>query len=178
MKAVIIGCGRVGATIAATLDAAGHDVVILDLKQAAFDRLPGSFKGSAVRGDGTDEDVLRRAGAEGADILLAMTEGDNRNVMATQMAVEELSVRKVVAKINDPVRAVAYADLGIPAVCRTSLQADAVLGYLGFAASGMPAVLAPAAGHDEPVTPGVDEASRAGAAGVQTATRPGPGQEG
>jgi trk/ktr system potassium uptake protein len=143
MKAVIIGCGRVGATIAATLDAAGHEVIILDLRPAAFDRLPHTFHGSAVRGDGTDEDVLRRAGAEGADIVLAMTEGDNRNVIATQLAREALDAKQVVAKINDPVRAVAYADLGLATVCRTSLQADAVLRHLGFPESGMPDVLTP-----------------------------------
>jgi len=147
MKAVIIGCGRVGATIAATLDAAGHEVIILDERPAAFDRLPHTFHGSAVRGDGTDEDVLRRAGAEGADVVLAMTEGDNRNVIATQLAVEALGARQVVAKINDPVRAVAYADLGLATVCRTSLQADAVLAHLGFPVSGMPDVLTPRDNH-------------------------------
>jgi trk system potassium uptake protein TrkA len=147
MKAVIIGCGRVGATIAGTLDADGHEVIILDVKSSAFDRLPGTFRGAAIRGDGTDEDVLRRAGAEDADVFLAMTEGDNRNVIAAQLAAEALGAGKVVAKINDPVRAVAYADLGLATVCRTSLQADAVMGYLGFATSGMPPVLAPTGSH-------------------------------
>jgi trk system potassium uptake protein TrkA len=147
MKVVIVGCGRVGATIAATLDAAGHEVIILDLKSPAFERLPGSFRGSAVRGDGTDEDVLRRAGAEDADVFLSTTEGDNRNVIAAQLAMEALGAGQVVAKINDPVRAVAYADLGLATVCRTSLQADAVLGYLGFPVSGMPPVLKPTGSH-------------------------------
>jgi trk system potassium uptake protein TrkA len=143
MKAVIVGCGRVGATLAATLDAANHEVIILDVKPAAFDRLPSTFRGAAVRGDGTDEDVLRRAGAEDADVFVAVTEGDNRNVIATQLAAEALGARKVIAKINDPVRAVAYADLGLATLCRTSLQADAVLDYLGFPVSGMPPILAP-----------------------------------
>jgi trk system potassium uptake protein TrkA len=147
MKAVIVGCGRVGATLAATLDAADHEVIILDVKPSAFDRLPGTFRGAAVRGDGTDEDVLRRAGAEDADVFVAVTEGDNRNVIATQLATEALGARKVIAKINDPVRAVAYADLGLATLCRTSLQADAVLDYLGFPVSGMPPILAPGPGR-------------------------------
>ena len=77
-------------------------------RPAAFDRLPSTFGGRAFRGDGTDEDVLRRAGAEGADVFLALTEGDNRNVMAAQLAAEALGVERVIAKINDPVRAEAY----------------------------------------------------------------------
>ena len=87
MKIVIVGCGRVGAAMAELYDATGHDVVIVDESTAAFDRLPDGFRGRAVRGDGTDEDVLRKAGTEGADVFLALTEGDNRNTMAAQLAV-------------------------------------------------------------------------------------------
>ena len=108
MRAVIIGCGRVGATMARALESAGHEVTVVDLVTRAFDRLPAAFRGSAVRGDGTDEDTLRRAGAEGADLFLALTEGDNRNVMAAQLAVEALRISRVYAKVNDPVRAKAY----------------------------------------------------------------------
>ena len=79
MKIVIVGCGRVGSVLAEIFDRAGHQVVIVDLTARAFDRLPSDFRGSAVRGNGTDEDVLRRAGAQDADIFLALTEGDNRN---------------------------------------------------------------------------------------------------
>ena len=79
MKIVIVGAGRVGAVLAAEFDAGGHEVIVLDLSTQAFDRLPSSFRGDSVRGDGTDEDVLRRAGAEGADVFIAMTEGDNRD---------------------------------------------------------------------------------------------------
>ncbi len=132
MKAVIVGCGRVGSVLADSLDRAGHDVVILDTSTSAFDRLPGSFGGEAVRGDGTDEDTLRRAGAESADLFIAMTEGDNRNVMAAQLAVEALGARQVIAKINDPLRAAAYADLGINTLCRTNLMAAAVNDFLGL----------------------------------------------
>jgi trk system potassium uptake protein TrkA len=142
MKIVIVGCGRVGAALAEAFDSAGHVVTILDPVTKAFDRLSDGFKGQAVR-DGTDEDVLRRAGAEGADIFLALTEGDNRNVMAAQVAMEKLRVGQVVAKINDPVRAAAYAELGIATVCRTTMLTDAILGFLRMKATGMPSVIAP-----------------------------------
>lgn len=142
MKFVIVGCGRVGAGLAEAFDNAGHEVIVIDLSTRAFDRLSGEFKGQALRGDGTDEDVLRRAGAEGADVFLALTEGDNRNVMAAQVAVEKLSVGKVMAKINDPVRAAAYADLGIATVCRTTMLTDAILAFLSLGNTGMPSVIA------------------------------------
>ena len=147
MKTVIVGCGRVGSVLAASFDKAGHEVIILDLTSRAFDRLPSSFKGTALRGDGTDEDILRRAGAEGADIFIAMTEGDNRNVMAAQLAQEALGAKKVIAKINDPVRAEAYADLGLAALCRTNLMADAVNEYLGLPQSGRSGILQPTGSH-------------------------------
>ena len=143
MKIVIVGCGRVGAVLAEAYDATGHEVVILDTNTRAFDRLPSEFRGSATRGDGTDEDVLRRAGAEGADVFLALTEGDNRNVMAAQVANEKLGVKRVVAKINDPVRAAAYAELGLATVCRTTMLSDAISSYLELAPLGVPSVIAP-----------------------------------
>ena len=147
MKIVIVGCGRVGSTLAENLDADGHDVIIFDIKTAAFDRLPETFKGAAIRGDGTDEEVLRRAGADGADILLSLTEGDNRNVMAAQVAAENLGIPQVIAKINDPVRAAAYAELGIVTLCRTNLIVDAVARYFDLPMKTGP-------GIDTPQTPG------------------------
>ncbi|MBI2762539.1 MAG: TrkA family potassium uptake protein [Chloroflexi bacterium] len=147
MKIVIVGAGRVGSVLAEAYDAAGHEVLVLDLSTRAFDRLPSEFRGSAVRGDGTDEDTLRRAGASGADIFLALTEGDNRNVMAAQVATEKLGIGRVIAKINDPVRAAAYADLGIAALCRTTMQADAISGYLGLGSLGLPSIIAPTGTH-------------------------------
>jgi trk system potassium uptake protein TrkA len=143
MKAVIVGCGRVGAGIAAELDRAGWQVLIIDVAPGAFDRLPASFGGTALRGDGTDEDTLKREGAENADVFLALTEGDNRNVMAAQVAMEKLNVGKAMAKINDPVRAAAYADLGVATVCRTTMLTDAILGFLDLGDTGMPSVIAP-----------------------------------
>lgn len=140
MRAVIVGCGRVGATLAKALEAGGHDVTIIDLATKAFDRLPAAFRGSAVRGDGTDEDTLRRAGAEGADLFLSLTEGDNRNIMAAQLAREALAIPRVYAKVNDPVRAKAYADLGIGTICRTTMMAGAMLAAIGEPVGGEPSI--------------------------------------
>jgi trk system potassium uptake protein TrkA len=147
VKTVIVGCGRVGATLAEIFDLAGHEVIVLDTSTTAFERLPSTFRGSAVRGDGTDEDTLRRAGAEDADLFLAMTEGDNRNVMTAQLAGEELGAGRVLAKINDPLRAAAYAELGIATICRTTLMADAVAEWLGMPTSGTPGIQAPTGVH-------------------------------
>ncbi len=147
MKVVIVGCGRVGALLAASLDASGHDVIIIDLLTRSFDRLPPTFGGEAMRGDGTDEDTLRRAGAAGADIFLALTEGDNRNVLAGQLARRTLGIGTVYAKVNDPMRAEAYAELGIGTLCRTTMIADALLGAMGLPEGSEPSVR-PGAGHD------------------------------
>jgi trk system potassium uptake protein len=147
MKAVIVGCGRVGGELAELLESGGYDVIILDVSTRAFDRLPDTFRGAAVRGDGTDEDTLRRAGAEDADVFIAMTEGDNRNVMAAQLASEVLGARRVIAKINDPLRAKAYASLGIGTLCRTMLMRDAVAGYVGLPISGDPGIYPPTGQH-------------------------------
>ena len=147
MKAVIVGCGRVGAIIASALDAAGHEVAIVDVSTLAFERLPETFKGNAIRGNGTDEEVLRRAGTEGSDLFLALTEGDNRNVMSAQLAAEAFHVTRTIAKINDPVRAEAYAELGIATICRTTLMSDAILGYMNLPTTNTPGVRAPQGQH-------------------------------
>jgi trk system potassium uptake protein TrkA len=149
MKIVIVGCGRVGSTLAENLDADGHEVIIFDIKTAAFDRLPETFKGAAIRGNGTDLEVVRAAGAQGADIFLALTEGDNRNIMAAQVATESLGVPQVIAKVNDPVRAAAYAELGVVTLCRTNLMVDSVAAFLNLPMQTGP-------GIDIPQTPGRD----------------------
>jgi trk system potassium uptake protein TrkA len=148
VKIVIVGCGRVGSSAADLYDRAGHEVIILDSVTSAFDRLPSTFRGHAIRGDGTDEDVLLKAGAAGADVFLAVTEGDNRNVMAAQLASESLGIQRSVAKINDPLRAAAYGELGIATLCRTGLMVDAVNDYLGLPRSDLPGMLAPIGHHD------------------------------
>lgn len=173
MRAFIVGCGRVGAGLADRLAGADHDVTIIDTRTEAFDRLGHGFPGSAIRGDGTDEDVLRRAGAEGADLFLALTEGDNRNILAAQMAAETLGAKRIVAKINDPVRAEAYAALGIATLCRTTLLIDALATYSGLPAEPRAAgVRAPSASHHEP---GEEAAPLAGTAAAMFDTQ---GREG
>ncbi len=134
MRVIIVGCGRVGAGLAESLARADNDVTILDVTSEAFGRLEADFPGNAVRGDGTDEDVLRRAGAEGADAFFSLTEGDNRNILTAQLAAENLGIPLVVAKINDPVRAQAYRDLGLATICRTTMMVDALAQSLGMAA--------------------------------------------
>jgi trk system potassium uptake protein TrkA len=117
------------------------------MTSSAFDRLPPTFGGTALRGDGTDEDTLRRAGATGADLFLALTEGDNRNVMAAQLGQEALGAKRTVAKINDPVRAEAYASLGIATLCRTNLMADALYEFIGLPKLHLPGVQLPTGQH-------------------------------
>lgn len=132
MRVILVGCGRVGAGLAERLARSGNEVTIIDINTEAFNRLEPDFPGQAVRADGTDEDVLRRAGTEGADLFFALTEGDNRNVLAAQLAIETFGVERVVAKVNDPVRAEAYTALGVATICRTRLMIDALGRYAGL----------------------------------------------
>lgn len=127
MRVIIIGCGRVGAQTAAELDRRGDHVTVVAIDQRAFNRLPGTFGGVTVRGSGTDEDILRAAGADQADLLMALTEGDNRNAFAAQLGKHLFGIPRVIAKINDPVRAEAYRTLGLETMCRTVLLADALV---------------------------------------------------
>jgi trk system potassium uptake protein TrkA len=131
MRTIIVGSGRVGAGLASQLAREGHDVVILDQTTEAFRRLDPDFAGQALRGDGTDESVLRRAGADGADWFLALTNGDNRNILAAQLASETFGIRNVICKINDPVRAQAYAMLGVNTADRTVMMIDAIGRFMG-----------------------------------------------
>lgn len=134
MRVIIVGCGRVGAGLAERLARSGHDVTIVDLRTEAFTRLEPDFPGRAIRADGTEEDVLRRLDTADADMFFALTEGDNRNVLAAQLATETFGVEKVVCKINDPVRAEAYTDLGLATICRTRLLVDQLAQYAGLEA--------------------------------------------
>ena len=132
MRAVIVGCGRVGAGLAERLAREGHDVTVIETNTEAFTKLEPDFPGQAIRADGTDEDVLRRLGTDKADWFFALTEGDNRNAFAAQMANESFGVKNVVAKINDPVRAEAYTMLGLATICRTRLLVDALARNVGL----------------------------------------------
>jgi trk system potassium uptake protein len=127
MRVIIIGCGRVGARTAAELDQRGDHVTVIDVEQRAFGRLPSTFGGVTVRGSGSDEDILRGAGADLADLLMALTEGDNRNAMAAQLGKHIFGIPRVIAKMNDPLRAEAYRTLGLETICRTVILADALI---------------------------------------------------
>jgi trk system potassium uptake protein TrkA len=121
VNVVIVGCGRTGAFLAELLDQTGDTVSIVDVERSAFKRLPTLFKGSPVLGDGTDMDILRQSGIEKADAFLALTQGDNRNLMAAQIAKKIFSVQQVFAKVNDPIRASTYRGEGIYTFSRTTI---------------------------------------------------------
>ncbi len=122
MKVVIMGCGRVGADLATTLEGEGHDVSILDVNANQFTRfLPEGFKGRKIIGNGIDQDALRRAGIEEADAFVAVTAGDNRNVMASQIAKHIFGVSRVVCRIYDPIREQMYRSLGLRTISPTKV---------------------------------------------------------
>jgi len=124
MKVVIMGCGRVGARLARLLDADGHTVTILDIDAYSFRRLPPEFKGTALVGDGIDEEALKKAGIEEADVFFALTQGDNRNVMASQIAKHIFNVPRVICRIYDPLRQELYSTLGLEAISPTTVFAQ------------------------------------------------------
>lgn len=126
MKVIIMGCGRVGARLAGLLDIEGHQVTILDTNSYSFRRLPPEFNGTALLGDGTDEDALRKAGIEEADAFIAVTQGDNRNVMAAQIARHIFNVPRVISRIYDPLRRQLYNSLGIEAISPTIIFAQMI----------------------------------------------------
>ena len=130
MKIVILGCGRVGATLASMMDRDGHTVSVIDQSSDAFQRLPAEFGGSVFVGNGVDEDVLLRAGIKEADAFTAVTNGDNRNIMASQIAREIFKVKKVVCRIYDPMREETYRALGLETFCPTQLGAQVLLNTL------------------------------------------------
>ncbi len=123
MKVVIMGCGRVGSALAGMLADDGHDVTVLDIRQESFKRLPTTFKGKRHVGNGIDQDVLARIGVADADAFFAVTQGDNRNVMATQMAKHIFGVKRALCRIYDPIREEMYRELGIETISPTILGA-------------------------------------------------------
>lgn len=127
MNVVILGCGRVGAQLAGVLDQAGHNVSVIDSSSEAFQRLSSSFSGATHIGNGIDEEVLDRAGTRQADIFIAVTNGDNRNIMASQIAKELFKVNKVVCRIYDPIREETYRELGLETFCPTKIGAQIIL---------------------------------------------------
>jgi trk system potassium uptake protein TrkA len=124
---VIMGCGRVGSSLATELEAAGHSVAVIDQSREAFRRLGPDFKGRTVTGVGFDRDTLLEAGIETADAFAAVSNGDNSNILAARVARETYGVDNVVARIYDPGRAEIYQRLGIPTVATVIWATDQIL---------------------------------------------------
>ena len=132
MHVVILGCGRVGATLALMLETDGHSVAVSDRDREAFRRLGRDFRGKTILGMGIDEDVLKKAGIERAGAFAATTNGDNTNIMSAQIAKVKYKVSRVIARLYDPLRAEAYRELGVDTISPTLLGAgmcrDFILG--------------------------------------------------
>jgi trk system potassium uptake protein TrkA len=120
MHVVIMGCGRVGSELTLQLGKAGHDVVIIDKKPEAFDRLPPGFDARTIVGLGFDRDILEEAGIKEADAFIAVSNGDNSNIVSARVALEHYHVPNVIARIYDPQRAEIYQRLNIPTVATTT----------------------------------------------------------
>lgn len=126
MKIIIMGCGRVGAQLASLLEQDGHEITVIDTDAYSFRRLSPDFNGTALLGNGMDEDTLERAGIKEADVFVAMTQGDNRNVMAAQIAKHIFNVPRVISRIYDPLRQELYDTLGLEAFSPTTIFAELV----------------------------------------------------
>ncbi|GAB4048025.1 potassium channel family protein [Catellatospora paridis] len=130
MHVVIMGCGRVGSTLAHSLEARGHSVSIIDQDADAFRRLSPDFAGTTVTGVGFDREVLIQAGVERADAFAAVSSGDNSNIISARLARETFGVQRVVARIYDQRRAEVYERLGIPTVATVRWTADRIVRHL------------------------------------------------
>ncbi|MBX6722143.1 MAG: TrkA family potassium uptake protein [Dactylosporangium sp.] len=130
MYIVIMGCGRVGSTLAVSLEARGHSVAVIDQNPDAFRRLGADFSGITVTGIGFDRGVLIEAGIERADAFAAVSSGDNSNIISARVARETFGVQRVVARIYDSKRAEVYERLGIPTVATVRWTADRILRHL------------------------------------------------
>jgi trk/ktr system potassium uptake protein len=131
MRIIILGCGRVGIYLAQALDEAGHDVTVIDRNRDAFAKLGSGYGGKMVLGTGIDEDVLRKAGIEKADSFVAVTNGDNTNAMAAQIAKQVFHVPRVIARLYDPIREETYRLLGLETVCSTIMGAERIRQMVG-----------------------------------------------
>ena len=124
MFVIIMGCGRLGAELATMLENDGHEIAVLDIDKYAFDHLPPTFKGRRILGDGTDQDTLRKSGAERADAFVAATRGDNRNALASQIALHVFNITRVGSVIFDPLREEIYKQLGLRTINPTKIEAQ------------------------------------------------------
>ncbi len=137
MNIVILGCGRVGSTFARWMYHDGHNVTIIDQQSEAFRRLGTKFKGNRIVGNGIDEDVMKRAGIEHTQVFIAVTQGDNRNIMAAQIARHVFGVPTVIARIYDPIRADRYRQMGILTICTTTISSGLMRDYVNTSEWGL-----------------------------------------
>ena len=124
MHIIIIGCGRVGSQLAQSLSQEGHNVVIIDKKSTSFKRLGNDFNGITITGVGFDPEILKRAGIERADALATVTNGDNSNIMASEIAKKIYKVPRVITRIYDPLRADIYKNFGLTTISTTTIVAQ------------------------------------------------------
>ena len=130
MNLLIVGCGRVGSQLAVSLSRRGHAVAVVDRRAQAFDQLEDDFSGYTVEGVPIDTEVLRQAGIEGCDILVAVTNDDNLNLMVGQVAKEIFGVPKVLIRTYDPRRREVFSQFGLHTVCPTSITTDTLLSII------------------------------------------------
>ena len=121
MKILIVGCGRVGSRLAQRLERGGNEVVVIDENRETFASLGGDFRGATFQGSGLDAPTLKRAGASNCNALVAVTGGDNRNLMIVQIAKQEFSTPRTLARLKDPIRAAKYRELGVETLCVTTV---------------------------------------------------------
>lgn len=124
---IIVGCGRLGGALANALSAAGHELVVIDRRPLAFDKLSSEFSGFKIIGDAAEADVLREAKIERADYVFATTTEDNTNLMVAQVARYIFNVNRVVARVFDPAREALYKEFDIETISPTKLTADAFM---------------------------------------------------
>jgi trk system potassium uptake protein len=127
VKAIVIGCGRVGSTVALQLDSSGWDVTVLDENEDALGRLGDNWTGGFLVGHGMDLHLLREAGIEEADAVVVTTDGDNTNLVIAQVAQKQFQVPTVVVRVLDPGRAQFYAARGLRIVCPTSSAIESLV---------------------------------------------------
>ena len=121
MKLMIIGCGRVGSRLALRLERGGHEVIVVDFNREAFARLGGNFRGVTIQASGLDGTALKKAGIDTVDAVVAVTGGDNRNLMIAQLTKIQFGRTKVIARLKDPVRAAKFQGMGIDTLCITTV---------------------------------------------------------
>ncbi|HUN10004.1 MAG TPA: TrkA family potassium uptake protein [Aggregatilineales bacterium] len=126
-RIVIVGCGRLGGALANQLSLSGHEVIVIDRKEKAFEKLSVEFSGYRIQGDATEMHILKEARLENADNLFAVTTSDNINLMVAQVARTLFEIPRVVARVFDPNRESIYANFGIETISPTKLSADAFL---------------------------------------------------